>query len=39
MSGRALLAACFTFVWLVSRYRTWLSSTPIAVQDRDRIEL
>ena len=29
-----VLAACFGFMWLVSLYQMWFSSTPIAVQGR-----
>jgi hypothetical protein len=29
-----VLAACFAFMWLVSLYQMWFSSTPVAVQGR-----
>ncbi len=34
-----ILAACFAFMFLVSLYQMWFSSTPTVVQDRDRIVL
>src|SRR5450631_2033664 len=29
-----VLAACFAFMWLVTLYQMWFSSTPVAVQGR-----
>ena len=31
----ALLAACFAFMWLVSLYQMWFSTTPAMVQSRN----
>lgn len=30
-----LLAACFAFMWLVSLYQMWFSTTPVMVQERN----
>lgn len=38
MSAGAAQGVCFAFMWIVSMYQLWLSKTPEAVQQRNRIE-